>query len=138
MQCCRLPHAFRTSRDVRTHATPKMSSQNSTAYSFLGHSIPPMGLGLAALGRPGYINVGHDEHLAEKDVESMRAQSYAVLDAAYERGIRYFDAARSYGKAEDFLGGWLESRKPQGVVVGSKWGYVTFFAGLSSSQPTLW
>jgi hypothetical protein len=39
---------------------------------------------------------------------------------------RYFDAARSYGRAEEFLGGWLAARGigPQEVVVGSKWGYV--------------
>jgi aryl-alcohol dehydrogenase-like predicted oxidoreductase len=39
---------------------------------------------------------------------------------------RYFDAARSYGRAEEFLGGWLAARgiAPQEVVVGSKWGYV--------------
>ena len=38
---------------------------------------------------------------------------------------RYFDAARSYGKAEEFLAGWLEARGvvPGTVLVGSKWGY---------------
>ncbi len=35
-----------------------------------------------------------------------------------------FDAARSYGKAEEFLGQWLRSRQPEDVVVSSKWGYV--------------
>jgi aryl-alcohol dehydrogenase-like predicted oxidoreductase len=47
-----------------------------------------------------------------------------VLDAAYEAGVREFDAARSYGRAEEFLGGWLRSRRPQDVYVSSKWGYV--------------
>jgi aryl-alcohol dehydrogenase-like predicted oxidoreductase len=38
---------------------------------------------------------------------------------------RYFDAARSYGRAEEFLGGWLAARGigPDEVAVGSKWGY---------------
>jgi aryl-alcohol dehydrogenase-like predicted oxidoreductase len=47
-----------------------------------------------------------------------------VLDAAYAAGVRYLDAARSYGRAEEFLGAWLRDRDPADVVVGSKWGYV--------------
>jgi len=48
-----------------------------------------------------------------------------VLDAAYAHGVRYFDAARSYGRAEEFLSSWLDSRgiAPGDVTVGSKWGY---------------
>ena len=39
--------------------------------------------------------------------------------------MRYFDAARSYGRAEEFLGSWLVERGlgPPEVSVGSKWGY---------------
>ena len=33
-----------------------------------------------------------------------------VLDAAYAAGIRYIDAARSYGRAEEFLAAWLAAR----------------------------
>ena len=53
-----------------------------------------------------------------------------MLDAAYDGGVRYFDAARSYGKAEAFLASWLERRglAPGAVTVGSKWGY-TYTAG---------
>jgi aryl-alcohol dehydrogenase-like predicted oxidoreductase len=95
----------------------------------LGHTdleVTPIGLGLAALGRPGYINLGHATDLAgHTDVESMERAAHAVLDAAYEGGIRYFDAARSYGRAEAFLGSWLAQRGfgPDDVTVGSKWGY---------------
>src|ERR1035441_7119344 len=46
-----------------------------------------------------------------------------MLDAAYAAGIRYFDAARSYGRAEEFLGGWLAGCGHGDAVVGSKWGY---------------
>jgi len=87
---------------------------------------PPLGLGLAALGRPGYINLGHDGDFPAKDVDAMRAQAFATLDAAYDAGVRYFDAARSYGLSEDFLGDWLRGRAdvaPDAVIVGSKWGY---------------
>jgi aryl-alcohol dehydrogenase-like predicted oxidoreductase len=91
-----------------------------------GLSVSRIGLGLAALGRPGYINLGHADDLAGgTDVASMEARAHAVLDAAYERGVRYFDAARSYGKAEAFLASWLHKRGlgPGDVTVGSKWGY---------------
>ncbi|HEX2102933.1 MAG TPA: aldo/keto reductase, partial [Solirubrobacteraceae bacterium] len=88
-------------------------------------SVRRIGLGLAALGRPGYLNLGHGADLgADRSVETLRARSFEVLDAAYARGVRYLDAARSYGRAEEFLGAWLRDRDPPDVVVGSKWGYV--------------
>ena len=64
-----------------------------------------MGLGLEALGRPGYINLGHASDL-EKDysIEGMQLRAHSVLDEAWELGVRYFDAARSYGLAESFWG----------------------------------
>ena len=63
-----------------------------------------IGLGLASLGRPGYINIGHREDLGEDRSQSkMRANCHQVLDYAYENGIRYFDVARVYGNAEEFL-----------------------------------
>jgi aryl-alcohol dehydrogenase-like predicted oxidoreductase len=84
-----------------------------------------IGLGLAALGRPGYLNVGHGADLgADRSVQALRRRSFEVLDAAYAAGVRYLDAARSYGRAEEFLGAWLADRDPGDVVVGSKWGYV--------------
>jgi aryl-alcohol dehydrogenase-like predicted oxidoreductase len=60
----------------------------------------------------------------------MELAAHAVLDVAYERGVRYFDAARSYGKAEAFLASWLHARglTREEVSVGSKWGY-TYTAG---------
>ena len=84
-----------------------------------------IGLGLAALGRPAYINVGHREDVADSSVEGMERQAHAVLDAAYEHGVRWFDAARSYGRAEAFLASWLAGRglQPGEVTVSSKWGY---------------
>ncbi|MCL7454226.1 MAG: aldo/keto reductase, partial [Anaerolineae bacterium] len=94
-------------------------------------SVSPLGIGLAALGRPGYINIGHADDLAgDYSVVEMEARAHAVLDAAYEGGIRYFDAARGYGRGEAFLGSWLQARElsPDAVVVGSKWGY-TYTAG---------
>ena len=84
-----------------------------------------IGLGLAALGRPGYLNLGHGADLgADRSVDALRARSFEVLDAAHASGVRYLDAARSYGRGEEFLGAWLRDRDPRDVVVGSKWGYV--------------
>jgi aryl-alcohol dehydrogenase-like predicted oxidoreductase len=91
-----------------------------------GLTVSPIGLGLAALGRPGYINLGRDADLGDRrSVAAMEARTREVLDEAWRLGVRYVDAARSYGRAEAFLGGWLTARgiAPGDVVVGSKWGY---------------
>jgi aryl-alcohol dehydrogenase-like predicted oxidoreductase len=91
-----------------------------------GPVVTRLGLGLAALGRPAYINVGHDLDFAGgRSPSEMERQAHEVLDAARAAGIRYFDAARSYGRAEEFLRSWLEARRlrREDVVVGSKWGY---------------
>ena len=96
-----------------------------------GRLVSRLGLGLAALGRPGYINLGHADDLkGHYEPAAMQSAAHAVLDAAWSAGVRYFDAARSYGQAESFLAGWLSSRTiaPEGVTVGSKWGY-TYTAG---------
>jgi aryl-alcohol dehydrogenase-like predicted oxidoreductase len=85
-----------------------------------------LGLGLAALGRPGYVTLNHARDLGGVyDPSTMELHAHDVLDAAFVAGIRYIDAARSYGRAEDFLASWLRERKikPDEIVVASKWGY---------------
>ena len=96
-----------------------------------------LGLGLAALGRPGYVTLNHASDLGGRyEPAAMEAHAHAVLDAASDAGIRYLDAARSYGRAEDFLASWLDKCKikPGEVVIASKWGY-TYTAGWSTSAP---
>jgi aryl-alcohol dehydrogenase-like predicted oxidoreductase len=88
-----------------------------------GPTVSRMGLGLAALGRPAYITGDRASDLPDRSVSGMRARTRAMLDAAYEAGIRYADAARSYGLAEEFLAGWLADRGHSDMIVGSKWGY---------------
>ena len=88
-----------------------------------GPVVSRIGLGLAALGRPAYITTGRSGDLPDRSVAGMADRTYAMLDAAYEAGIRYFDAARSYGRAEEFLGAWLADRGVPDAVAGSKWGY---------------
>jgi aryl-alcohol dehydrogenase-like predicted oxidoreductase len=91
-----------------------------------GLRVSRIGLGLAALGRPAYINLGHDRDLeGGRTVEDLRARTHEVLDHARAHGVLYYDAARSYGLAEAFLGAWLRERgiAPGALTVGSKWGY---------------
>jgi aryl-alcohol dehydrogenase-like predicted oxidoreductase len=92
-----------------------------------------LGLGLAAVGRPGYITLGREDDLpAERTVDALRERTHELLDAAYAQGVRYFDVARSYGRSEEFLADWLNARPDiDDVVVGSKWGY-TYTAGWST------
>lgn len=86
-----------------------------------GPGVSRMGLGLAALGRPSYMVLGHAEDFAgARDVESMRRRAHEVIHAAYAGGARYFDVARSYGRGEEFLQG---AALPADAVIGSKWGY---------------
>lgn len=91
-----------------------------------GSQSPVIGLGLASLGRPAYINLGHSDDLTgRQDVDGLRAHCHDMLDLAWDLGIRHIDAARSYGRAEEFLGDWLRAhpgRRDQ-VTIGSKWGY---------------
>jgi len=86
-----------------------------------GLEVSPIGLGLAALGRPGYINIGHGNDLAgQYDEAAMEEHAHAMLQAAYDHGLRYFDVARSYGLGEKFLATWLErERCDRSVTVGS-------------------
>lgn len=96
-----------------------------------GLRVSRLGVGLAALGRPAYINLGHDRDLAAgRSIDALRGATFAVLDAARAAGITYVDAARSYGRAEEFLAAWLTERRiePDALTVGTKWGY-TYVAG---------
>src|SRR5215831_160076 len=89
-----------------------------------GLIVSRLGLGLAALGRPAYITLGRDRDLGpDRSVAAFERRCHEMLDAAHAAGIRYFDAARSYGMAENFLGSWLRARNPprEAVTVGSKW-----------------
>ncbi len=81
------------------------------------------GLGLAAIGRPGYITLGRDADLGEdRSVGTFERRAHALLDHAWSVGVRHVDAARSYGYAEHFLASWLDARGHR-PTVSSKWGY---------------
>jgi aryl-alcohol dehydrogenase-like predicted oxidoreductase len=91
-----------------------------------GLTVSPIGLGLAALGRPAYITPGRGRDIgSDRSVAAMERACHQMLDAAWASGIRYIDAARSYGLAEQFLSTWLAARHlpDDAVTIGSKWGY---------------
>ena len=88
--------------------------------------VSRLGLGLAAVGRPGYITLGRARDLpADRTPDALASRTFEICDAAWAHGVRYFDVARSYGRAEEFLARWLAARAvaPDTVSVGSKWGY---------------
>jgi len=102
-----------------------------------GLLVTPIGLGMAALGRPGYIDLGRDSDLgSDRSVEALERRAHEVLDAAYAAGIRYVDAARSYGLSEAFVASWARARgfPPDAVTIGSKWGY-TYVGGWRVDAP---
>lgn len=92
-------------------------------------ALPRIGLGMAALGRPGYINLDRSDILGkERTVDAMQSQANSVMDKLFSispPGLPWFDCARSYGLSEKFVGDYLRSNKvaPDEVYVSSKWGY---------------
>jgi aryl-alcohol dehydrogenase-like predicted oxidoreductase len=102
-----------------------------------GLRVSRLGLGLAAVGRPGYITLGRAHDLpGTRTPEKLYARTATLLDEAWAAGVRYVDVARSYGRAEEFLARWLGERAmPRAALaVGSKWGY-RYTAGWAVEAP---
>ncbi len=81
-----------------------------------------IGLGLAAIGRPEYINI-RDNRSIDKSFSAFKKNALEMLDFAYKIGVRYFDTAASYGKGEEFLKEWNNKTNHTDAVLGTKWGY---------------
>jgi aryl-alcohol dehydrogenase-like predicted oxidoreductase len=81
-----------------------------------------IGLGLAALGRPEYINIREDSNI-DKSKTAFKTNAFDVLDFAYQNGVRFFDTAPSYGLGEHFLLDWKNARQHKDVTLSTKWGY---------------
>ncbi len=83
-----------------------------------------IGLGTAAIGRPTYINLKRE---TEKDktfsLVAFRQEGMAVLNTAYDQGVRYFDTAPGYGMAEQMLIDWVMKKEDAAIEVATKWGY---------------
>jgi aryl-alcohol dehydrogenase-like predicted oxidoreductase len=91
------------------------------AVTELSNPARRLGLGLAAVARPAYITSGRAADLGrDRGVVALRSHTWAVLDGAYSAGVRYLDVARSYGRAEEFLAGWLAAHpEVDDVEIGS-------------------
>jgi len=79
-------------------------------YKFLGRTgvrVSAFGLGCGNFGgvgsAPQFFGKGESE-----------AEAIAILDAAWELGINFFDTANAYGggRSESYIGGWLKARRP--------------------------
>ncbi|OBQ51648.1 oxidoreductase [Tamlana sp. s12] len=96
-------------------------------------SVTKIGLGLAALGRPEYINIRTNPDI-DKSETAFKNTTFSVLDEAYKLGVRYFDTAPSYGKGEAFLQEWNTLTNHEDVILGTKWGY-TYVANWQLGYP---
>ncbi len=104
----------------------KVTRVNASLLGDTSLRVSRLGLGLAAVARPGYITLGRARDLpGARTPEALYERCAALLDAAIAFDIRYLDVARSYGRAEEFLARWLKSRDipRDDVTIGSKWGY---------------
>ena len=78
-------------------------------------SWPRIALGCGNFGgvgsSPAFFGRGNSE-----------AEAFEIMDAAWERGVRWFDTADAYGggRSEAFIGRWRAARKPEGLLVTTK------------------
>lgn len=94
-------------------------------------SLPRIGLGMAALGRPGYINLDRSSIFGKesRSLDIMQTQANLVIDTLFDSAstdfLPWLDCARSYGLSEKFVGEYLKTNNisPDKVYVSSKWGY---------------
>jgi aryl-alcohol dehydrogenase-like predicted oxidoreductase len=84
-------------------------------------AFTPLTLGTAQLGMPyglGAARTGLDV-----------AAAFAILDAAWQHGLRCFDTARAYGDAEARIGRWLGGARDRDATLVSK------FLALDAGDP---
>jgi aryl-alcohol dehydrogenase-like predicted oxidoreductase len=78
-------------------------------------SLPRVALGCGNFGgvgsAPAFFGQGTSEETA-----------FAIMDSAWERGVRWFDTADAYGggRSESFIGRWRAARRPEGLLVTTK------------------
>jgi aryl-alcohol dehydrogenase-like predicted oxidoreductase len=79
-----------------------------------------VGIEQIVLGCGNFGGVGSDLSLIGKGESDEEA--FAIMDAAWERGVRSFDTASSYGggRSERVIGSWITSRDPKGLALTSK------------------
>jgi aryl-alcohol dehydrogenase-like predicted oxidoreductase len=90
-----------------------------------------LGLGMAAIGRPHYINI-RTNSAPKTELSELKANGFEMLDEAYNLGVRYFDTAPGYGLAEPLLIDWLSNKNDKSIQVATKWGY-TYVANFNTN-----
>jgi aryl-alcohol dehydrogenase-like predicted oxidoreductase len=68
----------------------------------------------------GTAQLGMDYGIANRRGRPSRDDAFAILDAAWDAGVRMFDTAPGYGGAEELLGDWLAGRAHTDAVVVTK------------------
>ena len=81
-----------------------------------------IGLGTAAIGRPLYINI-KPQKSTDFNIDIFKLKGLELLNAAYDRGVRYFDTAPGYGMAERMLIDWVMEKEDVSIEIATKWGY---------------
>src|SRR5260221_519489 len=61
-----------------------------------GLPVSRLGVGLAAVARPGYITLGRAHDLPERSPHALYQRCADILDAARAARVRYVDVARSF------------------------------------------
>lgn len=84
--------------------------------------ISQLGFGTAAIGRPMYINIKSKKN-TPFNLDTFKSDGLAILEQAYQAGIRYFDTAPGYGMSEELLIEWSQSKNDSSIEVATKWGY---------------
>jgi aryl-alcohol dehydrogenase-like predicted oxidoreductase len=85
-----------------------------------------MGVERIILGCGNFGGIGSDLSLVGQGDDENEA--FALMDAAWEAGIRNFDTASSYGggRSEQTIGAWIDARRPDGLALTSKVIHPTF------------
>lgn len=94
-----------------------MAALEKRKLGWTGFPVSVLGLGTVELGL---------QYGIKAEAPPPRAEAVALLNHAVEKGITYFDTARSYGSAETLIGESGIGGKP-GVIIGTKCG--AFYEG---------
>ena len=88
----------------------------------MNKKIENIGLGTAAIGRPHYINLRHEAPIANTSLSEFRSSGISILEDAYNKGVRFFDASPGYGLIESLLIDWLQQKSDPDIAIATKWG----------------
>ncbi|MGX1752925.1 aldo/keto reductase [Sphingobacterium sp. NPDC055346] len=88
----------------------------------MNKKIESIGLGTAAIGRPHYINLRHETPTADTSLSEFRSSGIKILEDAYNKGVRFFDASPGYGLIESLLVEWLQQKSDPEITIATKWG----------------